>query len=156
MSGKCDLFYADGDLDGYPDHYNTQRFCTFPTSVANGPNPVSYIAARSDAKWDCCDMHSGVHPDATAYAAWSFGGRILDNECMAFFGDSNCDGHVEVDPSAVITTGCDTPDGVTCNKMTRTPTAADCAGATCGCGAPSAGGFCSLYCAPGGAVVLCR
>lgn len=155
MSAKCDLYYADYDQDGYPDHYSTQRFCSIPGTLSNGPYATTFMAARTDGKWDCCDLYAAAHPDATAFASWQIS-VVLDQECMGAFGDTNCNGQVEVDPSAVITTGCNSPDGVTCNHMTRTPTAADCGMAECGCGAPSVGGFCSLYCAPGGAAVSCR
>ena len=155
MSGQCNLYYADYDKDGYPDHYNTQRFCTIPGQLSDGPNTTIFMSPRTDGKWDCCDQYSAAHPDATAFGGWQIS-EILSQQCMAAFGDTNCNGQVEVDPSAIITTGCNSPDGVSCNKMTRTPAAADCGMSLCGCGAPSVGGFCSLYCAPGGPVVSCR
>jgi len=155
MSAKCDLFYADSDQDGYPNHYSTQRFCTIPGTLSSGPYTTTFMAARTDGKWDCCDQYSPAHPDATAFASWQIS-VVLDDQCMGAFGDTNCNGQVEVDPAAVITTGCNSPDGTVCNHMTRAPIAADCGMAECGCGAPSVGGFCSLYCAPSGPAVSCR
>jgi hypothetical protein len=140
LSGECKQFYADSDNDGYPDRYNTARFCAFPAT--------GYIPSRADVKWDCCDFLPGVHPGATQFVAWN-ASSTADPECMAAAGDTNCDGTVEVDPTAQITTAC-------CDQVTRTPTAADCGVALCGCGGPGPNLMCELYCPPLGAAVGCR
>ena len=155
-SNKCDLFYADADHDGYPDRLTTGRFCTFGGTVAqSGGGFIQYISARTDVKWDCCDQHSGAYPGATAFSNWNLG-VVLSAACNNALGDTNCDGRIEVDPNAIVTTACDTPDGVTCNVTNHPATSAECGVSLCGCGAPSAGGFCSLYCGFGDPGVGCR
>jgi hypothetical protein len=155
LSGKCDIFYADYDNDNYPSHYDTARFCTIPGVLQNGPYTTVYATARADGKWDCCDRSPMVHPGTTSFAVWS-NVTTTDQQCSASWGDANCDGIVEVDPSAIITTGCTVLANSDCEHMTRVPTAADCGRALCGCGAPAAGGECSPYCAPGDQGVTCR
>jgi hypothetical protein len=155
FSGKCDVFYADGDKDGYPDLRTTARFCTFPGNFGqeNGP-PTTYIPARSDSKWDCCDQATAVHPGATQFFDWA-GVPTNDVQCSASWGDTNCDQTLEVDPAAIITTGCTVSGDGSCSHMTRTPAPSDCGQDVCGCGAPSPNSSCVLYCAPG-ATVGCR
>jgi len=156
LSAACNEFYADYDQDGYPDKLNTAWFCTFPGNSAqeNGPT-VTYIAARSDAKWDCCDQLAQVHPGATQFFAWGTSSTSTA-ECMNSAGDTNCDGTVQVDPSAIITTSCTVEtDGTTCDVGKQTPTSVDCGKQLCGCGAPAPNASCVLYCAPGGPGVGC-
>ncbi len=156
LSGKCDMFYADGDHDGYPDRFATGRYCTFGGTVpVSGGGSIPYIPSRADMKWDCCDQHPGAYPGATAFSSWHLG-AVLTSACQSAFGDTNCDGKVEVDPGATVTTGCDTPDGVSCNVASHPATTSECGVSLCGCGAPGAGGFCSLYCPPGDPGVGCR
>ena len=155
LSGKCDIFYADSDNDGYPSQYDTARFCTIPGVLSSGPNVTVYTPARADAKWDCCDRSPTVNPGATEFAGWS-NVTTADPQCNASWGDANCDRRVEVDPSAIITTGCTVLANSQCEHMTRSPTSADCGLSLCGCGAPAAGGECLVYCPPGDRGVACR
>lgn len=156
-SGKCDTFYGDSDKDGYPNMRDAARFCTFPanSSSENDPSTPNYISPRADAKWDCCDEIASVHPGATQFVAWgSF--STFDPQCMGSAGDTNCDGTVEVDPTAVITSSCNLQGDGTCDVVKQTPTSADCGTPLCGCGAPAANAECQLYCPPSGAAVGCR
>jgi hypothetical protein len=155
-SGKCDVFYGDSDKDGYPNMRDTARFCTFPanSSQENGP-AANYIAARSDGKWDCCDHLASVHPGATQFVSWG-SSSSLDPQCVGSAGDTNCDGTIEVDPAAVITTGCNVQGDGSCDVVKQTPTSADCGKGLCGCGAPAPNSECVLYCAPSGPALGCR
>jgi hypothetical protein len=156
LSGKCDVFYADYDLDGYPSRSHSARFCTVAGVSQSGPYTTRYVPPRVDGKWDCCDYLFAAHPGATEFATW----RLLiaaDTECENSRGDANCDGTVEVDPTAIITTGCQVMANSQCEQLTRVPTATDCGSSSlCGCGAPGSGGECSIYCSPGDPGVVCR
>ena len=155
LSAQCNEFYADSDQDGYPDKYKAAWFCTFPgnNGQENGPS-ANYIPSRSDAKWDCCDQLAAVHPGATQYFAWN-ASTSSDPECMAAAGDTNCDGTVQVDPSAIITTSCDIQGDGSCDVVTQAPTSADCGKPLCGCGAPAPNSSCVLYCPGTGSTVGC-
>jgi hypothetical protein len=124
VSGKCNIFYADSDRDGYPSLTSAQRFCTAPSAQGT---TLNYIAFRSDGKSDCCDSISAVHPGATEYVAWPSSG------CAgALAGDANCDGRLEPDPTQSFVSACDNSSG-TCQAVPRVITSNDCGQSYGGC-----------------------
>jgi hypothetical protein len=81
-SGTCNTFYYDGDGDGYPVSGNSVGYC----NVSSSPSS-SYISARSDGTWDCCDTDSTVNPGVTGYFI------DTNNNCHTW--DWNCSGQPE-------------------------------------------------------------
>ena len=72
----------DGDGDGYPVSGNSVGYC----NVSSSPSS-SYISARSDGTWDCCDTDSTVNPGVTGYFI------DTNNNCHTW--DWNCSGQPE-------------------------------------------------------------
>jgi hypothetical protein len=81
-SGACSTFYYDGDGDGYPVSGNSVGYCNVNSSPSS-----SYISARSDGTWDCCDTDSTVNPGVTGYFI------DTNNNCHTW--DWNCSGQPE-------------------------------------------------------------
>jgi hypothetical protein len=81
-SGICNTYYYDGDADGYPVSGNSVGYCNLPTSPSS-----SYIAARSDGAWDCCDSDSTVNPGVVGY--------FIDTNNSCHTWDWDCSGQPE-------------------------------------------------------------
>jgi hypothetical protein len=88
LSGVCPQFYLDGDGDGYPVQANPRGYCN-----TNTPPGVTYMPARSDGKWDCCDVDLTVNPGVTDYFTYP----------NATYGwDWNCSGALEKQPIDIV------------------------------------------------------
>jgi hypothetical protein len=81
-SHVCNMFYYDGDLDGYPISTNSIGYCTITSSPNSG-----YLPARSDGRWDCCDGDSTVNPGVTDY--------FISKNTTCDTWDWNCSGQPE-------------------------------------------------------------
>jgi hypothetical protein len=142
INGACSFFYADMDLDGYPDQSAGAFFC----SVSPSSN---YIPARVDNKWDCCDDAFFVNPANTAFTStWA------DGICPLHKWDGNCNGVIEYsfNPPVCI------PNGAgSCTMTTRTPGPSDCAVIFGGVCQVDLAGNCSVGFGMGGGTTMgCR
>jgi hypothetical protein len=138
-NGKCTLFYADRDGDGYPNKSETIKFCSIAGNdklINGGAASPNYIPPRLDGKWDCCDAAGLVHPGATTSYDWSSsGGSDPKTLCAGPVGDTNCDNTAAVEPTwaNAVVTGCSLDSAGTCQPTTKALSSKDCGASFNGC-----------------------
>ena len=140
-SGTCRIFYGDQDSDAFPSQTDRKGWCGASTV---GADPA-YILPRPDGKWDCCDQKGAdwIYPGAPASGNWS---TVVGSICGISFGDTNCDGQVDVSKEDV--SGCNLQPGNTCTAEYAYHPASDC-GMTisgCNCAFSSSDNSCYIQC----------
>jgi hypothetical protein len=112
LSGVCPQFYLDADGDGYPVQANPKGYCNITT-----PPGVTYLPARSDGKWDCCDSDLTVNPGVTGY---------FTNPNATCGWDWNCSGATEKQPIDIVSCGPDPTNTFCVSSTTQGTPSGDC------------------------------
>ena len=112
VSGVCPQFYLDGDGDSYPVQANPKGYCNITT-----PPGVTYMPARSDGKWDCCDSDLTVNPGVTDYSTYP-------NATCGW--DWNCSGAIEKQPIDIVSCGPDPTNTYCASSTTQGTPSGDC------------------------------